>query len=397
MKQGDIVFENLRAYAQINLDNIRHNVEEIQNRVGEDTGILAVIKADGYGHGSIPIARYLSKEKLVYGFGVSTYREAVVLRKGGINEPILILGYVFPGDFEGVLRYGITTTVFQYETAKFLSDVAVMCGMTANIHIKIDTGMGRIGFDADDESIDEIERISKLPNINIEGIFSHFACADSADKTSANEQEKKFFHILSELEDRGMQIPIKHICNSAGIVDMTDGYLDLVRAGIVMYGLYPSDQVNKAALDLKPAMEIKSRVVYVKTVKKDTTISYGSTYIAKKGTKIATVSLGYADGYYRSLSSKGEVLIRGQRAKIVGRICMDQMMVDVTDIPDVCQGDIVTVFGKDGNDEITFEEMSNVAGTFNYEFICGFARRVPRIYFEHGRIIRVLDYLEETI
>lgn len=391
------MFENLRAYAQINLDNIRHNIDSIKSRVGESTKILAVIKADGYGHGSIPIARYLSKEKLVYGFGVSTYREAVVLRKGGINEPILILGYAFPDDFEGVLRYGITTTVFQYETAKHLSDVAVMCGLVANIHIKIDTGMGRIGFDSDSESIDEIERISKLPNINIEGIFSHFACADSDDKTSANEQERKFFHILSELEKRDIHIPIKHICNSAGIVDMTDGYLDMVRAGIVMYGLFPSDKVNRDAMDLKPAMEIKSRVVYVKTVKEDTPISYGSTYTAKKGDRIATVSLGYADGYYRSLSSKGEVLIHGKRAKIVGRICMDQMMVDVTDIPEVRQGDIVTVFGKDGDDEITFEEMSDRAGTFNYEFICGFARRVPRIYFENGRIIRVLDYLEETI
>ncbi len=391
------MFENMRAYAEINLDNIKSNVINIQRRIGEKTKILAIIKADGYGHGSIPIAHFLSREKLVYGFGVSTVREAVVLRKAGIKEPILILGYVFPADFETVIDYSITTTVFQYDTAKLLSEVAVNKGKTADVHIKIDTGMGRIGFEADDNCHEEIAEISQLPNIRIEGIFTHFACADHKDKASANAQKDKFYRILGELEDKGIDITVKHMCNSAGIVEFDGEFLDLVRAGIIIYGLYPSEDVNKENVKLTPAMSIKSRVVYVKTLKKGQTVSYGSDYVAEKDTEIATISIGYADGFYRSLSGKGEVLIKGKRAKIVGRVCMDQMMVDVSDIPEVRQGDVVTVFGKDGDDEITFEETAETAGTINYEFICGFARRVPRIYIENGDIVKVLDYLEETV
>lgn len=393
------MLENLRVYAEINLDNIKSNVREIQKRVGDKTKIMAIIKADGYGHGSIPIARYLSREKLVYAFGVSTVREAVVLRKGGINEPILILGYVFPQDFETVLDYGITTTIFQFETAKLLSDVAVKKGKTAGIHIKIDTGMGRIGFNCDDEKavVGEIKRISDLPGISVEGIFTHFACADSKDKTSANAQKAKFHRILGGIQKSGINIPLRHMCNSAGIVEFDGEFLDMVRAGIIIYGLYPSQEVNKSNISLKPAMEIKSRVVYVKTVKPGTPISYGSTYVTDSERRIATISIGYADGIYRSLSSKGEVIIRGKRAPIVGRICMDQCMADVSDIDGITQGDIVTLIGRDGDENITVEEIAEKAGTFNYEFICGFQRRVPRVYIENGKIVKFLDYLEETI
>ncbi len=391
------MFEYMRAYAEINLDNIKYNVENIQRRIGRDTKILAIIKADGYGHGSIPIAKFLSREKLVYGFGVSTVREAVVLRKAGIEEPILILGYVLPADFITIIDYSITTTVFQYDTARMLSEVASAKNKTAKIHIKIDTGMGRIGFAADEASVDEICRTAELPGIEIEGIFTHFACADHKDKTSANKQKALFYDILNKLSAKGIDVPVKHMCNSAGIVEFDGEFLDLVRAGIIIYGLYPSEEVCKSNVKLLPAMSIKSRVVYVKTIKPGMTVSYGSDFVAEKDTRIATISIGYADGYYRSLSGKGEVLIRGKRAVIVGRVCMDQMMVDVTDIPDVQQGDIVTVFGRDGDDEITFEEASKKAGTINYEFICGFARRVPRIYIENREIVRVLDYLEETL
>ena len=390
------MFEYMRVYAEINLDHIRFNVKNIQRRIGEETKILAIIKADGYGHGSIPIAKFLSKEKLVYGFGVSTVREAVVLRKAGIEEPILILGYVLPADFITVIDYSITTTVFQYETARMLSEVAKAKNKTAKIHIKIDTGMGRIGFNADDSCIEEICKISRLNGIEIEGIFTHFACADHKDKTSANKQKALFYGILDKLSQRGVNAPVRHMCNSAGIIEFDGEFLDIVRAGIIIYGLYPSNEVNKDNMKLLPAMSIKSRVVYVKDIQEGMTVSYGSDYVAEKNTRIATISMGYADGFYRSLSGKGEVLIRGKRAKIVGRVCMDQMMVDVTDIPDVKQGDIVTVFGKDGNEEITFEEASEIAGTINYEFICGFARRVPRIYIENREITKVLDYLEET-
>ena len=391
------MFENMRAYAEIDLDAIRFNIINIQKHIGENTKILAVIKADGYGHGSIPIARYLSRNKLVYGFAVSTVREAVVLRKAGIDMPILILGYVFPDDFETIINYDIISTVFQLETAKILSETAKKLDKEVCVHIKIDTGMGRIGFSPDKNSADDIEKIVKLPNIIVEGIFTHFACADSEDKTSVNAQLEKFNYIVSELESRGVYFKLKHTCNSAGIIELENNYLDLVRAGIIMYGLYPSEEVNKCRVALKPAMAIKSRISYVKTVPAGTPISYGSIYVTDSERKIATISIGYADGIYRSLTGHGEVIIRGKRAKIVGKICMDQMMADVTDIDGVSQGDIVTVIGRDGNEEISMEEISEKAGTFNYEFICGFQRRVPRVYFENGKIVKVLDYLEEKI
>lgn len=391
------MFENMRAFAEINLDCIRDNVLNIQKQIGGDTKILAIIKADGYGHGSIPIAKYLSRENLVYGFGVSTVREAVVLRKAGINLPILILGYVFPADFETIIRYDIITTVFQLETAKALSQKAGECGENAKIHIKIDTGMGRIGFSPDEKAIDDITEITKLPNITVDGLFTHFACADCEDKVSTNAQLEKFRKIISELEDRGVYIPIKHCCNSAGIIELDDSRFDMVRAGIILYGLYPSEEVSKNKIALRPAMAIKSRVSYVKTVPEGTPISYGSIYVTESERKIATISIGYADGIMRNLTGKGEVLINGKRAKIVGKICMDQMMADVTDIENVRQGDIVTIIGKDGDEEISMEEISEKAGTFNYEFVCGFQRRVPRIYRENGHIIKILDYLEETI
>lgn len=391
------MFENMRAYAEINLDAIRFNIQNIQKHIGENTKILAVIKADGYGHGSIPIARYLSSNKLVYGFAVSTVREAVVLRKAGIDMPILILGYVFPDDFETIINYDIISTVFQLETAKILSETAKKLGKEACVHIKIDTGMGRIGFSPNKGSADDIEEIVKLPNLSVEGIFTHFACADSVDKTSVNAQLEKFNYIVGELESRGVHFKLKHTCNSAGIIELENNHFDLVRAGIIMYGLYPSEEVNKSSVALRPVMAIKSRVSYVKTVPAGTPISYGSIYVTDSERKIATISIGYADGIYRSLTGHGEVIIRGKRAKIVGKICMDQMMADVTDINGVSQGDIVTVIGRDGNEEISMEEISEKAGTFNYEFICGFQRRVPRVYFENGKIVKVLDYLEETI
>lgn len=391
------MFENMRAYAEINLDAIRFNIQNIQKHIGESTKILAVIKADGYGHGSIPIARYLSLSKLVYGLAVSTVREAVVLRKAGIDMPILILGYVFPDDFETIINYDIITTVFQLETAKILSETAKKLNKEVCVHIKVDTGMGRIGFFPNKNSADDIEKITKLPNLNVEGIFTHFACADSGDKTSVNAQLEKFNYIIRELEKRGVYFKLKHTCNSAGIIELENNHFDLVRAGIIMYGLYPSEEVDKNRVALKPAMEIKSRVSYVKTVPAGTPISYGAIYVTDSERKIATISIGYADGIYRSLTGHGEVIIRGKRAKIVGKICMDQMMADVTDIDGVSQGDIVTVIGKDGNEEISMEEISEKAGTFNYEFICGFQRRVPRIYFENGEIVKVLDYLEETV
>ena len=382
-----------RVYLKIDLDAICDNIKEVMKKVGEDTKVMAVIKADAYGHGAIEVSKALS-EIGTYGFAVATVGEALALRRAGITKPILILDFVFPNQFETIIRNDIMLTVFRYSIAKQLNDAAERMGTTARIHLKVDTGMGRIGFVPSSESVDEVYRISQLPNIEIEGIFSHFACADLADKTSMNKQSELFRNFVNQVEKIGVHIPNKHICNSAGIVDMDDGFLNMVRSGIVTYGLYPSDEVDKTKLNIRPAMELKSVVINVKTIHKGDTVSYGSTYVATKPTVIATIPVGYADGYPRLLSNQGYVLIHGKRAKITGKICMDQFMVDVTDIPGVSIGDSVTLIGKDGDECITCEEIGDISGRFNYEFLCCITRRVPRVYLRNNRTIKIVDYLE---
>ena len=382
-----------RVYLKIDLDTICDNTRAIQKKVGADTKVMVVVKADAYGHGAIEVAKALS-EISTYGFAVATVGEALALRRAGITKPILILDFVFPNQFETIIRNNIMLTVFRYSIAKQLSEVAVRMGTTAHIHIKVDTGMGRIGYVPDDESVDEICRIARLPNIEIDGIFTHYACADMKDKTFMDRQTEKFFDFVGRVESCGINIPIKHICNSAAIIDKDDGFLDMVRSGIVTYGLYPSDEVDKNKLKIRPAMELKSIVINVKTIHKGDTVSYGCTYVADGPRVIATIPVGYADGYPRLMSNKGDVLIHGKRAAIVGRVCMDQFMVDVTDIPGVSIGDKVTLIGRDGDECITCEEIGRISGRFNYEFLCCITRRVPRVYIRSGRTEKIVDYLE---
>ena len=382
-----------RVYLKIDLDCICENIRKVIEKVGKNTKVMTVVKADAYGHGAIEVSKALS-EIGTYGFAVATVGEALALRRAGITKPLLILDFVFPNQFETIIRNDIMLTVFQYGIAKSLNEAAKQMGTTAHIHLKIDTGMGRIGYIPNDESIAEIKRISELSNIEIDGIFTHFACADHADKTSMNKQLSLFREFVSKLDNLGIDIPIKHVCNSAAIIDMHDDFLNMVRSGIITYGLYPSDEVQKDSIDVKPAMELHSVVINVKTINKGDTVSYGSTYIAEKPTVIATIPVGYADGYPRQLSNKGSVLIHGKRAKIVGRVCMDQFMVDVTDIPDVMIGDNVTLVGKDGDDFISCEEIGEISGRFNYEFLCCITRRVPRVYIRNGKTTKIVDYLE---
>lgn len=383
----------LRAYAEIDLDAINENVLQVKHAIKDNVKVMAVIKADGYGHGAVPVAKSLH-EIGVDAFAVAIIDEGIVLRKHGIQSPILILGYTSPYQFGELVQYGLTQTVFRYEMAEKISEFAVLLGKTAKIHIKLDTGMSRIGFKDDDESIETIKKIKKLPNLEVEGIFTHFACADEKDKTSANRQFERYMNFVDKLEQAGISIPVKHVSNSASIIDLEDFQLDMVRSGIMTYGLYPSEEVRKDKIKLRPALSFKSHIIYIKELEEGIGISYGSTFITKRKSKIATIPVGYADGYPRALSSKGRVLIRGQYAPIVGRICMDQFMVDVTDIEGVEELDDVILVGRDGDRCITVEE---VAGehSFNYEFICGLTRRVPRVYYKNGRLTQMIDYLNE--
>lgn len=381
-----------RVYAKVNLDAICRNVGRVIDKVGSGVSVMAIVKTDAYGHGAVPVAKALC-EIGVSSFGVATVEEALQLRKSGISNPILILGYVFPEDYEKIINNGIMHAVFKYENAVELSKKAVEMGKTAKIHIAVDTGMGRIGFQPNDESVKEIKKVSLLPNIDINGIFTHFACADERDKTSCNAQKQLYLGFLEKIAANGIKIPVRHMDNSAGIIDYNSDFLDMVRVGIMTYGLYPSEEVNKNDFPLEPALEIISHVTFVKKVPKGFNVSYGSTYTTDRETEIATVSVGYGDGYPRSLSNKGRVLINGKSAKIIGRVCMDQLMVDVTGMG-VKQGDKVVIVGKDGDSFISVEEVANAAGSFNYEFCCCINMRVPRVYVKNGKISETVDYTD---
>ena len=319
-----------RTYARIDIDAILHNVNEVKKRIKKETMIMAVIKADGYGHGSVTLADYLSD--LVDYFGVALIEEAVELRNNGITKPILILGYTDPTQFDLVVDYDVTQTIFTKESAALLSEIAVKNNKIAKLHIAVDTGMTRIGFEDTSDSVNEIKEICTYKNLNVEGIFTHFACADQKDKTSAKIQFSRYMNFINLLSKNGIDIPIKHVSNSAAIIEFNDTNLNMVRSGIITYGLYPSDEVETEPIKAIPAMSLITHVVHVKTVPSGCGVSYGHTYITDKPTKIATLPVGYADGYPRALSSKGRVIIGGQYAPIIGRVCMDQMMVDVSDI-----------------------------------------------------------------
>ncbi len=387
----NILDKYYRVYASVKLDAIYDNMKNIKENTKDGTGMIAVIKTDGYGHGAVPIAKTV--DELVWGYAVATSDEGVNLRTNGVTKPVIILGYTHESQYEKIVENDLRPAIFTFEDAKKLSDVACSESKKAKIHIKIDTGMSRIGFHPDKDSVKVISDISRLPGIEIEGIFTHFYASDETDKTSAYEQYKIFNNIISELEKQGVNIPIKHCSNSAAIIDMPDVNMDCVRVGIALYGMYPSDEVDKTKVKLTPAMELKSHIICLKEVEKGVGISYGATYVTSEKTKVATVSVGYGDGYRRSLSNKGYVLIRGQKAPILGRVCMDQFMVDVTHIKDVQRGDVVTLLGKDGDMEITAEELAGMAGeTFNYEIVCDIGKRIPRVFYRHGEIVAMKDY-----
>lgn len=375
-----------RVYAKIDLDAIAYNMEQMKLRIGDGAQTIAVIKTDGYGHGAVPIAELFENTDYVWGYATACLEEALVLRRAGIKKPILVLGCIFPDEYEEMIFNQIRATVYTREMAEKISETAVRLSQNAYVHIKLDTGMGRIGFQVNEENADVIQSISKMPNVIIEGIFTHFAKADEKDKTYTVRQHEEFTRMIGALRKRQVKIPYVDCDNSAGIIDFPDLKHNLARAGISLYGMYPSDEVDKTAVSLKPALELISHVTFVKEVEPGTSISYGGTFVADRKMKIATIPVGYGDGYPRSLSNKGSVLIRGKRAPVVGRVCMDQFMADVTDIPDVCYMDQVTLIGRDGKDSISIEELSRLSGRFNYEFVCCLGKRIPRVYIKDGKI-----------
>ena len=369
----------LRCYAEISLEAIGHNIREVKKRLPEGVKLLGVVKANAYGHGAVPVASYL--ENQVDYFATATIEEAVELRENGISAPILILGYVSPSQYGDLVEYDITQTIDSYAQALALEKEAARQNRKAKAHLAVDTGMTRIGFQVTEHDADEAAKIADLPHIELEGMFTHFSCADQEDKTYCSMQMEKYDKMTALLAERGVTIPLRHICNSAGIMEFDDHRFEMVRSGIITYGIYPTEEVKKERLDLIPALSWKSHVIHVKEVGPGIGVSYGATYVTEKPmTRIATVSAGYADGYPRALSNQGCVLIHGKKAPIIGRICMDQMMVDVTDIPDVQVEDVVTLVGTDGDETITIEEIANPAARFDYEMLCDISSRVTRVY-----------------
>ena len=369
--------EFCRSYAKINLGAIDRNLSEIKRVIGEDVKTLAVVKADAYGHGLVPVSKHI--ESRIDYFAVATVEDALDLRASGIDKPIIILSFTSPLQYAELIEYDITATIYNLDEAKQLSDLAEKKGKKATVHVPIDTGMGRIGFTPDEKGADAVEQISKMKGIYLEGLFSHYAMADYEDKTEAEKQTVLFDSFIELLDKKGIDIPIKHMNNSAGTMELPKKY-DMCRVGIALYGLYPSDEMDRENIKLSPAMEVFSHIVHLKTVEKGTKIGYGHIYEAPEERRIATVSIGYADGYKRDLTGKGYILVNGRKAPITGKICMDQFMADVTDIPDLKVGDEVVIMGKDGDEEISAEMLGALSHSFNYEIICSFMPRVKRVY-----------------
>jgi len=387
---GDNIKDYYRVYASINLDAIYQNVVNAKKLLKPGTKIMAVVKADGYGHGAVETAAVL--DNIVDAYGVAILEEGIELRKAGFTKPILIFGYTPVQQYKPMINYNIATAVFQYKMALEMSDIAQRLGKRAHIHIALDTGMSRIGFIPDDESLNVIQRIATLPGIEIDGCFTHFARMDEKDKTTTKMQFEKYTSFIKRIADKGIALPCRHVSNSAGIIEMQEVNLDMVRDGISIYGMYPSEEVDKEKLELVPAMELKAYISFIKTLPPGVEIGYGGTFTTTRETKVATIPVGYADGYPRSLSGKGRVLVHGKSAPVLGRVCMDQFMVDVTDINDAREGDVVTLAGRDGGGYIPIEEVAGLAYSFNYEFVCNVGKRVPRVYYRHGQVVRTKDY-----
>lgn len=380
-----------RTQAKIDLDAIEYNFNNIRQKVSPECKLLAVVKADAYGHGSLEITKFLD-DKCDF-FGIATVGEAVKLKKAGIKSPMLILGHVMPNEYSLVVEYDIRVPVFSLDDAKALSTEAVRQGKNVAFHFCVDTGMSRIGFQVTEECADICSEICKLPNIYAEGIFSHFATADEVDLTKALTQRAYFKSFVSMLENRGIDIPIKHLNNSAGIMNF-DQYFDMCRMGIILYGVYPSEDVDKSLLDIKPALSWTTHISYIKTLEAGREISYGGIYKTTDKTVVATVPIGYADGYPRCLSNMGKVLVAGKYARILGRVCMDQFMIDITDIDGVKLGDEVVLIGTQGENTLSVEDVADNAHSFNYELLCRISPRVPRTYYKNGEMVAVSGYME---
>lgn len=378
-----------RTEAAIDLDAAEHNFNVTRAKLPQNVKLLCVIKADAYGHGAVELAKLFEGRADFY--GVACTEEAIELIQAGIKTPVLILGTVAREYFADIVKYGIRIPIFSYDDAKALSEEAQRQGKTVPFHFCVDTGMSRIGFQVSEQSADVCKEIARLPGIFAEGLFSHFATADEADLSKAVAQRERFKQFIRMLEARGMDIPIKHINNSAGIMNF-DEYFDMCRMGIILYGLYPSHEVDKSLLEIRPVMEWRTHISFIKELEAGREISYGGTYKTQETRRIATIPVGYADGYPRCLSNRGKVLINGQFAPITGRVCMDQFMVDITGI-DAQVGDTVILIGKSGDHELSMEEVSESAYSFNYELPCRIARRVPRTYYRGGKLVKHTNYM----
>lgn len=383
---------NIRpVWAEVNLDNIINNINEIKKNINAEE-IIAVVKANAYGHGAIDVAPILVEsgaDKLA----VATLSEALELREAGIKVPILILGYTDVSFAEMLINNDIEQTVYSLDYAKELSKKAEALGKIAKIHIAVDTGMGRIGFLPNKKSVEEVVEISKLSNLRITGVFTHFSNADEEDKSYAHNQIEKFNSFINEIEKREVNLGVKHISNSASIIDIEDAHYNAIRPGIILYGYYPSDYINKDKLKLMPALSLKCQVIHVKELPKGEYIGYGRKFRTERDSVIATLPIGYADGYIRGLYGKAQVIINGKLAPVVGKICMDQCMVDVTDIGPVNVGDEVILLGEDNGIKNNADDMAEILDTINYEILCMIGRRVPRIYIKDGKMVNVRNYL----
>ena len=387
-----------RVYAAIDLDAVCYNMEQMHGNLTAHTKMIGVIKTDGYGHGAVQIGRELEQMDYVFGYAVATAEEALILRHAGLGKPILILGYTFPYCYEELIRQDIRPAVFREDTVDELAACARRLGKSAKVHVKVDTGMTRVGIRPDESGLAFVDKVLHTEGIELEGMFTHFARADERDKTAVMKQltQIRDFMNLAEKES-GYRIPVKHCSNSAGLIEIREADMDVVRAGITLYGLWPSSEVSRDIVNLQPVLSLKSHIVYIKEVEAGVPVSYGGTYVTPKRMRIATIPVGYGDGYPRGLSGKGYVLIRGRRAPILGRVCMDQFMVSVEEIPEAAEGDEVTLIGMDGKEQITMEDLGELSGRFNYELACDLGKRIPRVYLKNGRITATKDYYKDYL
>lgn len=386
-----------RVYAGIELDNVKYNLDQIASNINPSTKVIGVIKTDGYGHGALPIARELEKLEYIHGYGVATAEEALQLKNNGIRKPVIIIGYSFPSAYEEMIVRDVRLTVFREDMLETLNEIASRLGLICKVHIKVDTGMSRIGIYPDDSGIAFVKKVLSFSNIKAEGIFTHFARADESDKQYANKQLMFFHNFVDRIKSEcDYTFDIVHCSNSAGIIEMPEANDDCVRAGIIMYGMWPSDEVRRDVIDLKPLLSLRSHITFVKKIPPQTAISYGGTFVSEKEMIIATVPVGYGDGYPRSLSNKGMVIVKGHKVPIVGRVCMDQFMIDITEIPSVKEGDEVTLIGRDGDECITMEDLEKWSGMLNYELACIIGKRVPRVYTKNNEILYTKHYFKDT-